>query len=172
MIKAYRKRNMEQKNFAVSFVNNNDNTNTVLTGFNRQIMEIMIALNNSANYQEAQNKKINTIREFVEANKKDIEYLIYIYSFELALSKYINKFNMFNSNPTILITDLAIMIIDEIICIYEIQVEETEKYPTYKSPEIKRERSESLDCDLQFNLESRKEFNKIIGSMISENSNY
>ena len=172
MIKAYRKRNMEQKNFAVSFVNINENTNTVLTGFNRQIMEIMIALNNCANYQEAQHKKIDTIREFFEANKKDIEYLIYIYSFELALSKYINKFKIFNSNPSILITDLAILIIDEIICIYEIQVEETEKYPIYKSPEIKRERSESLDSDLQFNLESRVEFNKVIGSMVSENSNY
>tara|TARA_Y100000389_G_scaffold193234_1_gene221796 strand:+ start:550 stop:987 length:438 start_codon:yes stop_codon:yes gene_type:complete len=145
MIKPYRNSNMEQKNFVVSFINNNDNTNTVLTGFNRQIMEIMIAINNSANYQEAQHNKINTIREFVEANKKDIEYLIYIYSIELALGKYINKFKMFNSNSTILITDLAILIIDEIICIYEIQVKE-----------IKRERSESLDSDLQFNLESRE----------------
>jgi len=145
MIKPYRNSNMEQKNFVVSFINNNDNTNTVLTGFNRQIMEIMIAINNSANYQEAQHNKINTIREFVEANKKDIEYLIYIYSIELALGKYINKFKMFNSNSTILITDLAILIIDEIICIYEIQVKE-----------IKREISESLDSDLQFNLESRE----------------
>lgn len=172
MIKAYHKRNMEQKNFVVSFVNINENTNTVLKGFNRQIMEIMIALNNSNNYQEAQHKKIDTIREFLNLNKKDIEYIIYIYSFELALSKYIAKFKIFNSNPSILIMDLAIMIIDEIICIYEIQVEETEKYPTYKTPEIKRERSESLDSDLQFNLESREEFNKVIGSMISENSNY
>ena len=41
-----------------------------------------------------------------------------------------------------------------------------------KGDEIKRERSESLESDLQFNMKSREEFNKVIGSMISENSNY
>ena len=173
MIKPYRyKYKMDQKNFVVSFINNNDNINTVLSGYNRQIMEIMIVLNNSANYQEAQNNKIDIIREYLNQNKKDIEYIIYIYSFELALKKYIDKFKIFNTNPNVLTTDLAIMIIDEIICIYEIESEDINKYPAYKNPGVKRERSESLDSDLQFNMESRDEFNKIIGSMISENSNY
>ena len=37
---------MAQKNFVVSFASNDDNTKSVLSGYNRQIMEIMININN------------------------------------------------------------------------------------------------------------------------------
>tara|TARA_B100000787_G_C16198405_1_gene302792 strand:- start:5092 stop:5457 length:366 start_codon:yes stop_codon:yes gene_type:complete len=121
-------------------------------------MEMMIEINNSNNYQEAQHKKIDIIREFINSNKWDVEYLIYIHGFELALSKYINKFKIFNSNPSVLVTELAIMIINDIINIYESQV-------------VNSEISESFDSDLQF-MEDRCEFNKIIELLISENTNY
>ena len=70
------------------------------------------------------------------------------------------------------------MIIDEIICIYEVQ-KEVEKNPIQDyntvNREIKRERSLSIESDdsyLQFNMDVRTDYNSIIGNMISENSNY
>ena len=90
----------------------------------------------------------------------------------------------------VLIKDLAIMIIDEIVCIYEVQKEEVEKYPEYHHTQIepyniKRERSISFDSvesaisvssqvnnSLQFNMDVRGDYNKIVGNMVSENTNY
>jgi len=185
---------MAHKSFVVTFDSSDDNINSVLSGYNRQIMEIMIIINNCNNYEEAQNRKTTIIYEYLKDKKKDIEYLIFIYGFELALIKYQERFNGINSNISILIKDLAIMIIDEIICIYEVQKDNVEKYPEYNRPQIetfsniKRERSisfgsaesaisatsmtSSIDGSLQFCMDTREGYNTIIGNMISENSNY
>ena len=37
---------MSEKNFVVSFNANDDNVNSVLSGYNRQIMDIMMLVNN------------------------------------------------------------------------------------------------------------------------------
>ena len=181
---------MSEKNFVVSFNASDDNVNSVLSGYNRQIMNIMMLVNNCDNYNDAQNRKTTIIYEYITENKRDIEYIIYIYGFESALTKYQKKFAGINSNIPVLIKDLAIMIIDEIVCIYEVQKEEAEKYPEYNHPHIepyniKRECSISFDSvetaisaassydnSLQFNMDVREEHNKIIGNMISENTNY
>ena len=70
---------MREKNFVVSFNNDDDNVNSVLTGYNRQIMEIMMQVNKCDNYNIAQNKKTTIIYEYISENKRDIEYIIYIY---------------------------------------------------------------------------------------------
>lgn len=181
---------MGEKNFIVSFNASDDNVNSVLSGYNRQIMDIMMLVNNCDNYDEAQNRKTTIIYEYITENKRDIEYLIYIYGFESALVKYQKRFAGINSNVHILIKDLAIMVIDEIVCIYRVQKEEAEKYPEYNHPHIepyniKKECSisfdsaesaisvaSSIDNSLQFNMDVREDYNKIVGSMISENTNY
>ena len=166
-----------EKNFVVSFNTGDDNIDSVLAGYNRQIMEIMITINNCHDYDNAQSRKTTIIYESIQANKRDIDHMIYIYGFEQALIKYQTRFNGLNSNISVLIKDLAIMIIDEIICIYEVQ-KEVEKNPIQDynivNCEIKRERSSSIEPDnyLQFNMDVRADYNTIIGNMISENSNY
>lgn len=181
---------MGEKNFVVSFNASDDNVNSVLSGYNRQIMEIMILVNKCENYNIAQNRKTTIIYEYITNNKRDIEYIIYIYGFESALTKYQKRFEGINSNVSVLIKDLAIMIIDEIVCIYEVQKEEAEKYPEYHYPHIetyniKREDSisfglaetaifadSSVDNSLQFNMDVREKHNKKSSNMISENTNY
>lgn len=176
---------MSEKNFVVSFNNDDDNVNSVLTGYNRQIMEIMMQVNKCDNYNIAQNKKTTIIYEYISENKRDIEYIIYIYGIENALTKYKNRFDGINNNIPVLVKDIAIMIIDEIICIYEIQNEETEKYPKYNHPyiesnNIKRERSISFGSaesaisaiSATSSVDNSLESNTIIGNMISENTNY
>ena len=168
---------MTEKNFVVSFNAVDDNVESVLAGYNRQIMEIMISINNCHDYDNAQSRKTTIICESIQANKRDIDHMIYIYGFEQALIKYQTRFNGLNSNISVLIKDLAIMIIDEIVCIYEVQ-KEVEKNPIQDynivNREIKRERSSSIEPDnyLQFNMDVRADYNTIIGNMISENSNY
>lgn len=168
---------MTEKNFVVSFNAVDDNIESVLAGYNRQIMEIMISINNCHDYDNAQSRKTTIIYESIQANKRDIDHMIYIYGFEQALIKYQTRFNGLNSNISVLIKDLAIMIIDEIVCIYEVQ-KEVEKNPIQDynivNREIKRERSSSIEPDnyLQFNMDVRADYNTIIGNMISENSNY
>lgn len=169
---------MTEKNFVVSFNAGDDNIDSVLAGYNRQIMEIMITINNCHDYDNAQSRKTTIIYESIQANKRDIDHMIYIYGFEQALIKYQKRFNGLNSNISVLIKDLAIMIIDEIICIYEVQ-KEVEKKPIQDyntvNREIKRERSLSIESDdsyLQFNMDVRTDYNTIVGNMISENSNY
>ena len=108
---------MSEKNFVVSFNATDDNVNSVLSGYNRQIMDIMMLVNNCDNYDDAQNRKTTIIYEYITENKRDIEYIIYIYGFESALTKYQKRFAGINSNIPVLIKDLAIMVIDEIVCI-------------------------------------------------------
>ena len=173
---------MSEKNFVVSFNNGDDNVNSVLTGYNRQIMEIMMQVNKCDNYNIAQNKKTTIIYEYISENKRDIEYIIYIYGIENALTKYKNRFDGINNNIPVLVKDIAIMIIDEIICIYEIQNEETEKYPKYNHPyiesnNIKRESSISFGSaesaiSATSSVDNSLESKTIIGNMISENTNY
>ena len=79
---------MSEKNFVVSFNASDDNVNSVLSGYNRQIMDIMILVNNCDNYNDAQNRKTTIIYEYITENKRDIEYIIYTYGFESALTKY------------------------------------------------------------------------------------
>jgi len=172
---------MSQKNFVVSFLNIDDKTDVVLSGYNRQIMEIMMGIYNKSNdYNYAKENKHNFIREFLTLNKRDVEYIIYIYGIEKALTEYKENYN---ENVSIMLYDLAIMIIANIICIYELQEEEVniaenkqikqeDNIPFQNILPYKRERSDSLDYELDFNRSSRDSYNKITGSMISENSNY
>jgi len=169
---------MAQKNFVVSFNASNDNTRSVLSGYNSEIMEIMIRINTCDNYCHAQNSKIAIINDFINTNKESIEHIIYIYSFELALTKYKERFNGLNSIINVLIKDLVIMIIDEIICIYEaheVEINPIVDYNTINKCKVEREDSptiENIDNGLQFNMDVRANYNTIIGNMISENSNY
>lgn len=207
---------MSSKNFAVSFVNKDENTNTVLTSvFKRDIMDIMVSMtNNNSNYTIAQNNKIAIICDYLNNNPQNIEYLIYMYGFENALKKYQERFGTINSNIEVLMKDLAIIIIDEIVLIYEIQYDESHS-PLYSpiqsrapsptpsllnflenfhrqgttpppefeetsKPEIKGicvynrdEHGNHYDnLSKHFNTEDREKYNKIAGSMISENTNY
>jgi len=114
---------MSSKNFAVSFINKDENTNTVLASvFKRDIMDIMIKITNyNSDYNIAENNKIAIICDYLNNNPQNVEYLIYMYGFENALKKYKERFGDINSNIEVLMKDLAIIIIDEIILIYEIQ---------------------------------------------------
>ena len=104
---------MSQKNFVVSFLNIDDKTDVVLSGYNRQIMEIMMGIYNKSNdYNYAKENKHNFIREFLTLNKRDVEYIIYIYGIEKALTEYKENYN---ENVSIMLYDLAIMIIANII---------------------------------------------------------
>ena len=72
---------MSSKNFAVSFVNKDENTNTVISSvFKRDIMDIMVSMtNNNSNYTIAQNNKIAIICDYLNNNPQNVEYLIYMY---------------------------------------------------------------------------------------------
>lgn len=122
---------MSSKNFAVSFVNKDENTNTVLASvFKRDIMDIMIKMTNyNSDYTIAENNKIAIICDYLNNNPQNVEYLIYMYGFENALKKYKERFGDINSNIEVLMKDLAIIIIDEIILIYEIQDRESHSPP-------------------------------------------
>jgi hypothetical protein len=122
---------MSSKNFAVSFINKDENTNTVLASvFKRDIMDIMIKMTNyNSDYTIAENNKIAIICDYLNNNPQNVEYLIYMYGFENALKKYKERFGDINSNIEVLMKDLAIIIIDEIILIYEIQDRESHSPP-------------------------------------------
>ena len=122
---------MSSKNFAVSFINKDENTNTVLASvFKRDIMDIMIKMTNyNSDYNIAENNKIPIICDYLNNNPQNVEYLIYMYGFENALKKYKERFGDINSNIEVLMKDLAIIIIDEIILIYEIQDRESHSPP-------------------------------------------
>ena len=133
---------MSSKNFAVSFVNKDENTNTVLASvFKRDIMDIMIKMTNyNSDYTIAENNKIAIICDYLNNNPQNVEYLIYMYGFENALKKYKERFGVINSNIEVLMKDLAIIIIDEIILIYEIQdrVSHSPPHSPRHSPEQSR----------------------------------
>lgn len=171
---------MSQKNFVVSFMNIDDNTSVVLAGYNRQIMEVMMEIyNRSEDYNAAKENKYAVIREFLVNKKSDIEHIIFIYGIEQAMTEFKAYSNDDVGN---MLFNLAVMIFGNIICLYEIHEEEVAlNDANYKREEImpfqnilpvKRERSDSLDYELDFNRSSRDSYNKITGSMISENSNY
>lgn len=171
---------MSQKNFVVSFTNSDDNTSVVLSGYNRHIMEIMMEIyNRSEDYNAAKENKYAIIREFLADKKSDIEHIIFIYGIEQSMTKF--KECCSNDIENMLF-NLAVMIFGNIICLYEIHEEEVAlNDANYKKEEImpyqnilpvKRERSDSLDYEFDLNRSSRDSYNKITGSMISENSNY
>ena len=130
---------MSSKNFAVSFINKDENTNTVLASvFKRDIMDIMIKMTNyNSDYTIAENNKIAIICDYLNNNPQNVEYLIYMYGFENALKKYKERFGDINSNIEVLMKDLAIIIIDEIILIYEIQDRESHS-PQHSPPHSPR----------------------------------
>jgi len=171
---------MSQKNFVVSFMNIDDNTSVVLSGYNRQIMEVMMEIyNRSEHYNAAKENKYVVIREFLVNKKSDIEHIIFIYGIEKAMSEFKEYYNNDVGN---MLFNLAVMIFGNIICLYEIHEEEVALHdvnfkredimPYQNIVPIKRERSDSIDYELDFNRSSRDSYNKITGSMISENSNY
>ena len=66
---------MTEKNFVVSFNAVDDNVESVLAGYNRQIMEIMISINNCHDYDNARSRKTTIICESIRANKRDIDHM-------------------------------------------------------------------------------------------------
>ena len=93
-------------------------------------MDIMIKMTNyNSDYTIAENNKIAIICDYLNNNPQNVEYLIYMYGFENALKKYKERFGDINSNIEVLMKDLAIIIIDEIILIYEIQDRESHSPP-------------------------------------------
>ncbi|NDB29306.1 hypothetical protein EB155_05995 [archaeon] len=143
-------------------------------------MEVMMEIyNRSEDYNVAKENKYVVIREFLADKKSDIEHIIFIYGIERAMT----EFKAYcNSDVGNMLFNLAVMIFGNIICLYEIHEEEVAlNDANYKREEImpyqnilpvKRERSDSLDYELDLNRSSRDSYNKITGSMISENSNY
>jgi hypothetical protein len=112
---------MTTKNFVVSFVNNKGSA-AVIEGYNLKIMEIMINIDYCPDYYTSKNNKINIINEYLTNNPMFIENVIYVYGIEETLSLYNNKFGINNLNPLNVMTiDLAAVVIDKIIQVYEIE---------------------------------------------------
>jgi len=112
---------MTTKNFVVSFVNNKGSA-AVIEGYNLKIMEIMINIDYCPDYYTSKNNKINIINEYLTNNPMFIENVIYVYGIEETLSLYNNKYGINNLNPLNIMTiDLAAVVIDKIIQVYEIE---------------------------------------------------
>jgi hypothetical protein len=121
---------MTTKNFVVSFVKNNACSEAVIEGFHLKIMEIMINIDYCPDYNTSTNNKINIINEYLKKNPIFIENVIYVYGIEETLSLYNNKFGIININPlNVMTVDLATVVIDKIIQVYEIENFTVEEVP-------------------------------------------
>lgn len=113
---------MSAKNFVVSVNSASDSINIsgiMDGGFGKNIMDIIISINNSSgNFEEAKKNKISCIQDYIYKNMKHIDFLIYLYGHSLVMEDYINRFGPIQYSP-ILEVDFATIIIDNIIVIYE-----------------------------------------------------
>jgi len=133
---------MSAKNFAVSF-NNNEVYNSLFAAYYRQIMEIMLLIDTSADYNIATNNKIRYIQNYLSHDHVNIEYIVYIYGFVDALTEYRTRFGNRDIEPKILMLDLATLVIDNIISIYEIyDVATTDDVATVNNEE------QHFECDV------------------------
>jgi hypothetical protein len=83
-------------------------------------MEIMLLIDTSADYNIAANNKIGYIQHYLSHDHINIEYIVYIYGFVDALTEYRERFGYRDIDPKVLMLDLATLVIDNIISIYEI----------------------------------------------------
>ena len=111
---------MSSKNFVVSFNNNNGAYNSLFAAYYRQIMDIMLHIDKCSDYDTAMNSKIGYIQNYLTNDSANIEYIIYIYGFAEALTEYKQRFGNRDTEPSVLTLDLATLIIDKIISIYEV----------------------------------------------------
>ena len=111
---------MSSKNFVVSFNNNNGAYHSLFAAYYRQIMDIMLYIDTCSDYDTAMNSKIGYIQNYLTNDSANIEYIIYIYGFAEALTEYKQRFGNRDIEPSILTLDLATLIIDKIITIYEV----------------------------------------------------
>lgn len=111
---------MDFKNFVVTFSIDNDNINTIMEStYKKDIMDIMIAINKCSSYEEAKNRKIFIIQDYINNNMKYVDYLNYLYGYINVIEEYINRFGPISYSP-ILNLDFATIILDNIIKIHEI----------------------------------------------------
>ena len=114
---------MSAKNFVVSVNSASDSINIsgiMDGGFGKNIMDIIISINNSSgNFEEAKKNKISCIQDYIYKNMKHIDFLIYLYGQSLVINDYIKRFGPIVYSP-VLEVDFATIIIDNIIVIYEV----------------------------------------------------
>jgi hypothetical protein len=110
---------MSSKNFVVSFISK-ESHNSLFAAYYRQIMEIMLLIDTSVHYDDAIMNKIGYIQNYLANDLVNIEYIIYVYGFAEALREYNMRFGNRNIEPSILMFDLATLVIDNVISIYEV----------------------------------------------------
>lgn len=76
-----------------------------------------------ADYDMATNYKIGDIQTYLKNDHANIEYIIYIYGFAEALTEYKARFGNRDIEPTVLMLDLATLIIDKVISVYQVYSE-------------------------------------------------
>ena len=107
------------KNFVVSFRNDTDAINSVMSSnIKNNIMEIMIAINSCSDFETAKKQKIPCIQDFIYSDMRVIDYMIMLYGNDLVMQQYQERFGEIVYSP-ILTVDFATLIIDNIIVICE-----------------------------------------------------
>lgn len=111
---------VEQKNFVVGFRNDSSNINSIIEGgYGKDIMNIMATINSCRNFDDANNKKIPYIQDYIYRNMEHIDFLIYLYGHSLVIKEYIDRFGAISAHSQVLEADFATIIIGNIIVIYE-----------------------------------------------------
>lgn len=107
------------KNFVVSFRNDTDAINSVMSSnIKHNIMDIMIVINSSSDFETAKKQKIPCIQDFIYSDMRIIDYMIMLYGNDLVMQQYQERFGEIVYSP-ILTVDFATLIIDNIIVICE-----------------------------------------------------
>lgn len=107
------------KNFVVSFRNDTDAINSVMSSnIKHNIMDIMIAINSCSDFDAAKKQKIPCIQDFIYSDMRIIDYMIMLYGNDLVMQQYQERFGEIVYSP-ILTVDFATLIIDNIIVICE-----------------------------------------------------
>jgi hypothetical protein len=102
------------KNFVVSFRNNS----IMDSNIKNNIIDIMIAINSCPDFETAKKEKIPRIRDFINSDKRIIDYMIMLYGVDLVMKEYQERFGEIVYSP-ILTLDFATLILDNIIVICE-----------------------------------------------------
>ena len=109
------------KNFVVSFSSNDTRggiSSIMNSNIKSDIMDIMILLNNSDNYDSAVKQKIPYIQNYIYGNMKIIDFMIMLYGLDSVMQEYQNRFGTIVWSPIITV-DFATIILDNIIIIHE-----------------------------------------------------
>ena len=132
------------KNFVVSFRNDTDAINSIMSSnIKYNIMDIMIAINSCPDFEAAKKEKIPRIQDFIYSDMRIIDYMIMLYGNDLIMQQYQERFGEIVYSP-ILTVDFATLILDNIIVICEYnQVSLDNAF--IDSPNVRREDLEILD---------------------------